>query len=444
MLLSGCCQHAFCSGSYGFGTLSALPFPGLRQKVKGACYRTGSSACVARQTKRQRCESASQDPPTAPHMTAEALRQGAKCGTCQLPLFSQAAATSAARSSRLGICQSSASSSEKSRCYLRAQRKGLIRNHPKCLACGEAWVSRSTVPYSAGLHPKCFHEAYQVIDQFVRDVVSRDVGASLKPLLLFGGPGTGKSLTTKATCLALRDNLRDSDSLARRRTRKRNHCEEEEIFFVLTAMTGILAQRIGGLTLHSWAGVQLAPTSQASEELLHLVRANEAAVKRWKSAVVLCVDDASRLPAALLDKLNYIAQQIRGSKAFFGGIALVLNFDFLQLLPGGPSRKDQLGQEIPSDLPFYEATCWEELQRCARLCALSTAHRFQRPSDTPSNTRFTGNADLSTLDILNMVRVNSSHSPILDDCFRYKLAKPLPPLPPNARPVHLFSSNKPL
>ena len=210
---------------------------------------------------------------------------------------------------------------------------------------------------------------------------------------------------------------------------------------MLTAMTGILAQRIGGLTLHSCAGVQLAPTSQAPEELLDLVRANEAAAARWKSAVVLCVDDASRLPAALLDKLNYIAQQIRGSKAFFGGIALVLNFDFLQLLPGGPSRKDHLGREIPSDFPFYEATCWEELQRCARLCALSTAHRFQLPSDTPSNTRFPGNADLSTLDILNMVRVNSSYSQILDDCFRYKLAKPLPPLPPNARPVHLFSSN---
>ena len=35
---------------------------------------------------------------------------------------------------------------------------------------------------------------------------------------------------------------------------------------VLTAMTGILAQRIGGQTLHSRAGVQLAPTSQAPEE----------------------------------------------------------------------------------------------------------------------------------------------------------------------------------
>ena len=118
-----------------------------------------------------------------------------------------------------------------------------------------------------------------------------------------------------------------------------------------------------------------------------------------------------------------------------------MKFDFLQLLPGGPSRKDHLGQEIPSDLPFYEATCWEELQRCARLCALSTAHRFRLPSDTPSNTRFTGNADLSTLDILNMVCVNSSYSQILDDSFRFKLATPLPPFPANARPVHLFSNN---
>ena len=326
-------------------------------------------------------------------MTAEALRQGAKCPTCQLPLFSQAAATSAAGFSRLGICQSSASTSNKSRCYLRAKVNGLIRN-PKCLVCGEAWVSRSTVPYAAGLHPACFHEAHHVIDEFVRDVVSRDVGAPLNPILIFGGPGTGKSLTTKATGLALRDNLRDSDPLAHGQTRKQNQQNHREI--VLTAMTGILAQRIGGKTLHSWAGVQLAPTSQTSEELLDLVRANEAAAARWKSAVVLCVDDASRLPAALLDKLNYIAQQIRGSKAFFGGIALVLNFDFLQLLPGGPSRKDHLGREIPSDFPFYEATCWEELQRCARLCALGTAHRFQQPS-TQSNTRFTGNADIKTV-----------------------------------------------
>ena len=125
-------------------------------------------------------------------------------------VFSQADATSDAGSSRRGICQSSASSSEKSRCYLRAKEKGLIRNR-KCLACGEAWVARSTVPCAAGLHPACFHEAHHVIDEFVRDVVSRDVGASLKPLLIFGGPGTGKSLKTKATCLALRDNLRDKD-----------------------------------------------------------------------------------------------------------------------------------------------------------------------------------------------------------------------------------------
>ena len=40
-----------------------------------------------------------------------------------------------------------------------------------------------------------------------------------------------------------------------------------------------------------------------------------------------------------------------------------------------------------------------------------------------------------------MVCVNSSYSQILDDSFRFKLATPLPPLPANARPVHLFSNN---
>lgn len=181
-----------------------------------------------------------------------------------------------------------------------------------------------------------------------------ETAATMRPLLLIGGPGTGKSFTTKSLCRELRGKIKATKQV-------------KEDTFVLTATTGILGLQIGGSTLHSWAGVKLAKENK--DELLTMVRQDRHAVKRWRAARVLFVDDSSRLPALLLDKLEFLAQKLRGNKNFFGGLALVLNFDFMQLLPS-------IDEE-----PMYRANCWPQLKQMAIVCCLTTGHRFSNGSD---------------------------------------------------------------
>lgn len=99
----------------------------------------------------------------------------------------------------------------------------------------------------------------------------------------------------------------------------------------VTASTGLAACNIGGITVHSFAGIGLGNGDVT--KLYRKVRRSKKNMKRWSEIKVLVVDEISMLDGELFDKLDYIAQKIRKNSSPFGGIQIILCGDFFQLPP---------------------------------------------------------------------------------------------------------------
>lgn len=99
----------------------------------------------------------------------------------------------------------------------------------------------------------------------------------------------------------------------------------------VTASTGLAACNIGGVTLHSFAGVGLG--NGEVTKLYRKVRRSRKHVKRWESISALVIDEISMLDGELLEKLDFIAQKIRKNHRPFGDIQLIFCGDFFQLPP---------------------------------------------------------------------------------------------------------------
>jgi hypothetical protein len=152
-----------------------------------------------------------------------------------------------------------------------------------------------------------------------------------------GSAGTGKSLLLTVLIQHLRERWGD-DAVA------------------VTASTGAAAVNIGGTTLHAFAGIGLGnkPVAQLAES----AKKNEQVRRRWQRCKFLIIDEISMIPADLLDKIEYVARYVRSEKGrpdarAFGGIALVLAGDFLQL-PPVPER----GQTTPTRYAF-QSDAWQ-------------------------------------------------------------------------------------
>ena len=126
----------------------------------------------------------------------------------------------------------------------------------------------------------------------------------------------------------------------------------------LCALTGCAALLLGhkAKTLHSWAGIGLGKGT--IQELYIKIRRNRKAMQQWLLTDVLVVDEVSMLTAELLDKLNELAKKIRGSRAPFGGLQVLLVGDFFQLPP--VSREE---------VQFaFESAAWKEgISVCVEL-----------------------------------------------------------------------------
>ncbi|CAK7913134.1 ATP-dependent DNA helicase Pif1p [[Candida] anglica] len=131
-------------------------------------------------------------------------------------------------------------------------------------------------------------------------------------LFFTGSAGTGKSVLLRSIIKSL----------------KRKYNEGE---VAVTASTGLAACNIGGITLHSFAGIGLG--NAQTKKCLKMIRRNKKAVNRWNTVKVLIIDEVSMIDGNFLDKLGEIAQTLRKNNSPFGGIQLIVSGDFYQLPP---------------------------------------------------------------------------------------------------------------
>lgn len=167
-------------------------------------------------------------------------------------------------------------------------------------------------------------------------------GASL---FYTGSAGTGKSVLLRSIIKALRQKY-------------------EKGKVAVTASTGLAACNIGGITLHSFAGVGLG--DGPVDVLMKRLKRNKKAYNRWCQIKVLIIDEVSMIDGNFLNKLDHIAKATRKNKRPFGGIQLIVSGDFYQLPPVSKSRPrgDMADMEMEEAIFAFESEAWKNAIQC--------------------------------------------------------------------------------
>ncbi|GAA5974457.1 hypothetical protein JCM11641_003225 [Rhodosporidiobolus odoratus] len=181
---------------------------------------------------------------------------------------------------------------------------------------------------AAGMKEKMLTSSAMDIKQKVilspeQQMVLKLVVEDEKNVFFTGSAGTGKSVLLREIIASLKRKYRGgSDAVA------------------VTASTGMAACNIGGVTIHSFAGIGIGQGT--AEQLIANIKKNRNANAKWQRVKVLVVDEVSMVDGYLFDKLAAIATALKkkagksGSAAAgkpFGGIQLVVTGDFFQLPP---------------------------------------------------------------------------------------------------------------
>ena len=103
----------------------------------------------------------------------------------------------------------------------------------------------------------------------------------------------------------------------------------------ICAMTGCAAILLNcnARTLHSWSGIKLAKGTPQS--VIDRVVSNKSAMRGWKRAKVLILDEVSMLSKKVFEIIERLARIIRNIELPFGGMQIVFCGDFCQLPPVG-------------------------------------------------------------------------------------------------------------
>jgi hypothetical protein len=166
-------------------------------------------------------------------------------------------------------------------------------------------------------------------------------------VFLTGEPGSGKTHTINRYVAYLRD-----------------HGIEP----ALVASTGIAATHIGGMTVHSWAGIGIAEMLTSWD--LDRISSTERVVKRIAKAKVLIVDEVSMLGANVLGMLDAVCKAVRRNEAPFGGLQTVLVGDFFQLPP--------VTKNGGTTYYAFRSAAWMKLD--PTVCYLDEQHRQDDPA----------------------------------------------------------------
>lgn len=145
---------------------------------------------------------------------------------------------------------------------------------------------------------------------------------------------------------------------------------------VVTAPTGVAAINAGGVTLHSFFQLPLAPflpgttvksNYKFSKEKLRIIRALD----------LLVIDEISMVRSDLLDNVDSVLRRLRGSVKPFGGVQLLLIGDLQQLAPVVTNRDEELLKGHYSTPFFFGSHALQQIPYVT--IALQRVFRQQNP-----------------------------------------------------------------
>jgi ATP-dependent DNA helicase PIF1 len=202
---------------------------------------------------------------------------------------------------------------------------------------------------------------------------------NLDNVLVTGSAGTGKSVLLRHA---------------------RTHFRDLYLKLGVVGSTGIAAVNVGGLTLHTWAGLGMGDEKAAKIVNRILFDSNRRAFENITQTNHLAIDEISMIGGTLFEKVDKVFRAVRKRPDEpFGGMQLILFGDFLQLPPVSESNEKRE--------PFaFETQAWKD--------AKFKVHNL---------TKVFRQADQEFADVLNCVRrgdVTPKVSTILNECYRKK------------------------
>lgn len=156
------------------------------------------------------------------------------------------------------------------------------------------------------------------------------------------------------------------------------YLREHDIDIGITASTGIAATHMGGVTIHSWAGIGVA--AHLSPYDLEAMIEKGYLYKRFEKVKVLIIDEVSMLHHFRLDLVNRVLKTMKCGDKPFGGVQVILCGDFFQLPP-----VTRVGE--PESHFVYKSDAWQDAN--FTICYLS--EQFRQKDD-------------ATISILNEIR----------------------------------------
>ena len=139
------------------------------------------------------------------------------------------------------------------------------------------------------------------------------------------------------------------------------------------AMTGCAAILLNcnARTLHSWSGIKLAKGPK--NKIIEGVLKNRNAMKSWRRAKCLILDEVSMLSKKIFEIIEEIARIVRRSGSPFGGLQVVFTGDFYQLPPVGTDG------EPDTERFCFESPIWNKVFNMENHIELKTIFRQSDP-----------------------------------------------------------------
>lgn len=164
----------------------------------------------------------------------------------------------------------------------------------------------------------------------------------------------------------------------------------------VTASTGIAATHIWGVTIHSRSGIGI--KESLSDYDIDLIAQKEYIFKNITTAKVLIIDEISMLSAATLDMIDKVCKVVRWDMRAFGGLQVIVCWDFFQLPPVGNSSDTKRFA--------FASAAWKQADFA--MCYLETQYRQNDAtfSDILNQLR-TGDVSQEHIDLLQS-RMNQS------------------------------------